>query len=170
MVARMRPLRLALLLLAPLLACGDDARLPVGATPPPPATTGLATTGDPTAAEATTSVSACGCGPDEFCVAVYDPGNPQPPLEAFECRTECLGPGAPGFWCFDDTSCCGEGVCRSDGLCERPASVDGTTTTDGTGTGTTDATGTGTTEATDTGTGTTDAPGTGTGTGSTSTT
>lgn len=149
MVAGMRPLRLALLPLALLLACGEAAPIPAGDTPPPPATSGATTDPGLTSADSTTGTSACGCALGQHCAAEVVPGDPEPPLEAFECRAECLPPGAPGFWCYDDTSCC-DGRCREDGLCEpAPAETDGTTeasTTTDTGPGsTTDASTTGST-------------------------
>jgi hypothetical protein len=150
------------LLLLPLLACGDDQPMPAGHTPPPPAATGTSSGPVLTSDDSTTAAtSLCACAPEQFCAADYVPGDPEPALEAFTCRAECLSPAAPGFWCFDDSSCC-TGTCRPDGLCGSPiGETDGTTTgatgstTDATGT-TTDATGS-TTDATGTTGSTTDA-------------
>lgn len=169
MVARMRPLRLAPLLLALLLACGEEAPIPAGHTPPPPATTGPTTDPGLTAADSTTgAASPCGCDLGQYCAAEYVPGDPEPLPEVFECRAECLPPAAPGFWCYDDASCC-SGSCRDDGLCEAaPAETDGSTTgsttegstTDGSTTGSTTGASTtdgSTTDGSTTGASTTDA-------------
>lgn len=122
------------LLLLPLLACGDDQRPNVGDTPPPPATTNATATGPaPTSAEGTTASQPCDCAPDQFCGAYFVPGDPPPEPDAFSCLDECIAEGVPGFWCFDDASCCA-GSCRADGLCGSP--IADTTTGPGT---TTDA-------------------------------
>jgi hypothetical protein len=139
MVARMRPLRLVPLLVALLLACGEEAPIPAGHTPPPPASTGPTTDPGLTSADSTTGASPCDCELGQHCAAEYVPGDPEPLLETFECRAECLPPAAPGFWCYDDTSCC-DSRCREDGLCEpAPAETDGTTGASSTDASSTDA-------------------------------
>jgi hypothetical protein len=135
------------LLLLPLFACGDDQRMTVGDTPPPPAATGTSgpvlTSDDSTTAAAST----CACAPDQFCAADYVPGDPEPAPEAFTCHAECLPAAAPGFWCFDDSSCCAA-TCRTDGLCGAPIPEPDGSTTDATTGSTTDATTGSTTDAT----------------------
>lgn len=144
---------IALLLLGPVMGCGDDLPTPPGMVGSDSTSTGSAsTTGGETASTPTSSSSGgpassdeggssstghssvgipdeCtlseDCPAGELCVAPFDQSAGPEGKGALACVTECVVIMDEDRWCADATACCDpEAECTDRGYCVYPAETD----------------------------------------------